>query len=59
MKPSTQHLIMASKTEQEMTGMKVGQKLLLSFAGAMFGERPVIDVSEVLELEEVNPNGST
>lgn len=64
-KPSTQHLIMASKTEQEMTGMKAGQKLLLAFAEGMFGVKAPAEVIQVestshtvRELEEVTPHGS-
>lgn len=68
-KPSQQHLIMALKTIQEMTGMKQEQRMLLQFAEQMFHEiaaRPeasVIDVVEIPALtpasyaEEVNPDG--
>lgn len=48
-KPSTQNLIMASKVEQEMTGMKAGQKLLLAFAEGMFGKQPLPVESTVVE----------
>lgn len=59
-KPSQQHLIMALKTIQEMTGMKQEQRMLLQFAEQMFGEvEParvkVIDVSsEPLALSEAS-----
>lgn len=51
-KPSQQHLIMALKTIQEMTGMKQEQRMLLQFAEQMFGEvaapqRPVLDVTAI------------
>lgn len=39
-KPSQQHLIMALKTIQEMTGMKQEQRMMLLFAEKMFGEVP-------------------
>lgn len=51
-KPSQQHLIMALKSIQEMTGMKQEQRMMLVFAEAMFKEvaakkAPVLDVVEV------------
>jgi hypothetical protein len=51
-----QNLIMASKTKQEATGMKAGQRVLLAFAEAMFHEAPIPIAStsdKILELEEV------
>lgn len=39
-KPSQQHLIMALKTIQEMTGMKQEQRMMLLFAERMFNEIP-------------------
>lgn len=54
-KPSTQNLIMATKTKQEATGMKAGQRVMLAFAEAMFGGTPIpVASTTVLELEEVN-----
>lgn len=37
-KPSQQHLIMALKAIEEMTGMKQEQRMMLLFAEKMFGE---------------------
>lgn len=61
-KPSQQHLIQALKTIQELTGMRQEQRLMLTFAEAMFKSvesTPVkaiqapITVAEILA-EEVN-----
>lgn len=55
-KPSQEVLLRALKTAQEMTGMKTEQRLMLDFADAMFGQKPVpravpSTTEKVLEIE--------
>lgn len=57
-KPSQQHLIMALRTIQEMTGMKQEQRMMLQFAEAMFRELPevaakALPAAEVIDVDEV------
>lgn len=51
-KPSQQHLIMALKTIQEMTGMKQEQRMMLLFAEKMFGE--VASTEDLPQLSDPN-----
>lgn len=61
-KTSQENLVRSLKTVQEMTGMKNEQRMLLSFAQAMFNKPaaveskslPVLDVPEAEIMEEVN-----
>lgn len=65
-KPSQQHLILALRTIQELTGMKSEQRILMAFAQRMFkevgtGAQPAISAPDVIDVEvveEVNTNGT-